>query len=169
VVLFPLVNCGDKLLAPRIPAPHAAVCGPDCARSGDYWRLSEELPDPDWDMGSLEAGATKTSANPLIAKGDRDMAFEKDTQADIQNMIGASIEKSTKPLTDAIEKLQYENAMLKMSLVHKEYHDQLADDAAKKAFAAKSDADKDKEMDEKPAKKGLEVLPEGVRGTPRIA
>ena len=96
------------------------------------------------------------------------MAFEKDNQADIRNMIGASIEKSTKPLTDAIEKLQYENAMLKMSLVHKEYHDQLADDAAKKAFAAKSDADKDKEMDEKPAKKGLEVLPEGVRGTPRI-
>lgn len=105
------------------------------------------------EVGKLLA-ADIVSAHPLIAKGDRDMALPQN-EADLKKMVDEMLTKATGPLTDTIAVLKYDNAVLKMTPTQKAHHDGLGTDALKKEFAAKPDAEKDKEAEEAKAKKGL--------------
>src|SRR5882672_4858945 len=76
------------------------------------------------------------------------------TPEQITKQITDAVAASMKDTTDKIQKLEDENTFLKMSPAEQEFCKAMTPEQ-KKAFAAKSKADKDKDMDD--AKKALEV------------
>lgn len=90
------------------------------------------------------------------AKGADTMTTGNAGATAIQKQIADEIAKALAPHQAQVAALKRENAVLKMSEKHKDYHDKL-DGEAKDKFADMSPGERDDHMEKNPIKKGLEA------------